>query len=86
VAHIFLEPVRVFYDLEGLWAEAPVTEVKDKPRGKASKAGTAKAKAPKAESPKGKAPKAKSPKAKASKARAPKASKPKTPRKKKGEG
>lgn len=31
VVHIFLEPVRSFYDLEGLWAEAPVTEVKDKP-------------------------------------------------------
>lgn len=31
VVHIFLEPVRSFYDLEGLWAEAPATEVKDKP-------------------------------------------------------
>jgi ribosome-associated protein len=31
VVHIFLEPVRSFYDLEGLWAEAPSTEVKDKP-------------------------------------------------------
>ncbi|MBI2400829.1 MAG: ribosome silencing factor [Deltaproteobacteria bacterium] len=31
VVHIFLEPVRSFYDLEGLWAEAPVTEVKDRP-------------------------------------------------------
>ncbi|OGP15635.1 MAG: ribosome silencing factor [Deltaproteobacteria bacterium GWA2_54_12] len=31
VVHIFLEPVRSFYDLEGFWAEAPVTEVKDKP-------------------------------------------------------
>ncbi|MBI5587875.1 MAG: ribosome silencing factor [Deltaproteobacteria bacterium] len=30
VVHIFLEPVRTFYDLEGLWAEAPMTEVKDK--------------------------------------------------------
>lgn len=32
IAHIFLEPVRGFYDLEGLWAEAPLTEVKDKPK------------------------------------------------------
>lgn len=31
VVHVFLEPVRSFYDLEGLWAEAPATEVKDKP-------------------------------------------------------
>lgn len=31
VVHIFLEPVRSFYDLEGLWAEAPATEVKDRP-------------------------------------------------------
>lgn len=30
VVHIFLDPVRAFYDLEGLWAEAPVTEVKEK--------------------------------------------------------
>ncbi len=30
VVHVFLEPVRTFYDLEGLWAEAPVTEVADK--------------------------------------------------------
>ena len=30
VVHIFLDPVRSFYDLEGLWSEAPVTEVKDK--------------------------------------------------------
>ena len=29
IAHIFFEPVREFYDLEGLWAEAPSTEVKD---------------------------------------------------------
>ena len=36
VAHIFHEPVRAYYDLEGLWAEAPVTEVKDKPKTKAT--------------------------------------------------
>jgi ribosome-associated protein len=30
VVHIFLEPVRSFYDLEGLWAEAPALVVKDK--------------------------------------------------------
>lgn len=34
VAHVFLEPVRVFYDLEGLWAEAPFVEVKDKAKTK----------------------------------------------------
>lgn len=38
VVHVFLEPVRSFYDLEGLWAEAPVTEVADKLK----RAGTAK--------------------------------------------
>ena len=32
VVHVFLEPVRDFYDLEGLWAEAPKTEVKEKVR------------------------------------------------------
>lgn len=32
VVHVFLEPVRDFYDLEGLWAEAPKTEVKEKIR------------------------------------------------------
>lgn len=37
VVHIFLEPVRSFYDLEGLWAEAPVTEVKDRPAPKKEK-------------------------------------------------
>lgn len=30
IAHIFIEPVRVFYDLEGLWAEAPMQEVLEK--------------------------------------------------------
>jgi len=34
VAHVFLEPVRIFYDLEGLWAEAPFLEVKDKAKPK----------------------------------------------------
>ena len=29
VAHIFLEPVRTFYDLEGLWADAPRVELSD---------------------------------------------------------
>ena len=29
IAHIFLEPVREFYNLEGLWSEAPRIEVKD---------------------------------------------------------
>ncbi|MBI5286732.1 MAG: ribosome silencing factor [Deltaproteobacteria bacterium] len=29
IAHIFLEPVRLFYDLEGLWAEAPRVKVTD---------------------------------------------------------
>ena len=51
VVHIFLEPVRSFYDLEGLWAEAPATEVKDRPLPRAKttpeKAKAASAKAPK---------------------------------------
>ena len=51
VVHIFLEPVRSFYDLEGLWAEAPATEVKDRPLPRAKttpeKATAAAAKAPK---------------------------------------
>ena len=34
VVHIFLERVRSFYDLEGLWAEAPHTEVAEKIRQK----------------------------------------------------
>lgn len=29
VAHIFLGEVRAFYDLEGLWVDAPVLEVED---------------------------------------------------------
>ena len=29
VIHIFYEPVREFYDLEGLWVEAPRIEVKN---------------------------------------------------------
>ena len=44
VVHIFHEPVRAYYDLEGLWAEAPVTEVKDKPKTKATVKATVKAK------------------------------------------
>lgn len=28
VVHIFLEPVRKFYDLEGLWIEAPRIDIK----------------------------------------------------------
>lgn len=27
VAHVFHEPVRAFYDLEGLWAEARLTQI-----------------------------------------------------------
>lgn len=46
VVHVFLEPVRDYYDLEGLWAEAPMTEVRDKAKKAASaKAGTEKPKA-----------------------------------------
>ncbi len=30
IAHIFLEPVREFYNLEGLWSEAPRIEVADR--------------------------------------------------------
>jgi ribosome-associated protein len=33
VVHIFLEPVRVFYDLEGLWTEAPTVPVRERARG-----------------------------------------------------
>jgi ribosome-associated protein len=29
VVHIFLEPVRKFYDLEGLWIDAPRIELKE---------------------------------------------------------
>lgn len=47
VVHIFLEPVRSFYDLEGLWAEAPTTEVKDRPAPKAQKPTGEKKEAPK---------------------------------------
>lgn len=28
VIHVFYEPVRVFYDLEGFWADAPRIEIK----------------------------------------------------------
>lgn len=35
VAHIFHEPVRDFYDLEGLWAEATGIEVQEEPERKA---------------------------------------------------
>jgi ribosome-associated protein len=38
VVHVFHEPIRKFYDLEGLWADAPRTEVKDKPAKKSNKA------------------------------------------------
>jgi len=30
VVHIFFEPVRDFYDIEGLWADAPRLAVKEK--------------------------------------------------------
>lgn len=60
VVHIFLEPVRSFYDLEGLWAEAPATEVKDRPAPKPRKAAGEKAgAAPKKAAPKKAAPKKK---------------------------
>lgn len=44
VVHIFLEPVRVFYDLEGLWAEAPSLPVRERamdarPKGRAKTGG-----------------------------------------------
>ena len=37
VAHIFYGPVREFYDLEGLWADAEITRVEDKGAAKAAK-------------------------------------------------
>ena len=39
VAHVFLEPVRGFYDLDGLWADAPVMELGEKAAGRAGGAG-----------------------------------------------
>ena len=47
VVHIFLDRVRSFYDLEGLWAEAPVTEVKEKAAALLKEASEPKAKAAK---------------------------------------
>lgn len=44
VVHIFHEPVRAHYDLEGLWAEASVTEVRDKVKAKAKVEAKVKAK------------------------------------------
>jgi len=38
VAHIFLEPVRSFYDMEGLWADAEAVTVEDEAGEKARKA------------------------------------------------
>ncbi len=43
VVHIFLERVRDYYDIEGLWAEAERTVVEDKPRKAAKAAKTKKA-------------------------------------------
>lgn len=37
VAHIFLDRVRGYYDIEGLWADAEVVEVKDGASGKAER-------------------------------------------------
>jgi ribosome-associated protein len=39
VAHIFTEGARAYYDLDGLWADAERTEIKEKKPAKASKAG-----------------------------------------------
>ena len=52
VVHIFLDNVRSFYDLEGLWAEAPVTEVKDKAAALFKEASEPKAKAAAVKAPK----------------------------------
>lgn len=52
VVHIFLDSVRSFYDLEGLWAEAPVTEVKDKAAALLKGASEPKAKAAAVKAPK----------------------------------
>ena len=34
IVHIFHKPVRLFYDIEGLWADAPRIEAPDKPASK----------------------------------------------------
>lgn len=34
VVHVFLNNVRMFYDIEGLWSDAPAVSVKDKPQAK----------------------------------------------------
>lgn len=52
VVHIFLDRVRSFYDLEGLWAEAPVTEVKDKAAALLKEASESKAKSAVVKAPK----------------------------------
>lgn len=39
VAHIFTEGMRAYYDLDGLWADAERTEIKERVAAKASKAG-----------------------------------------------
>lgn len=44
IVHIFHKPVRLFYDIEGMWADAPQEDVEDKPAAKAKKA-SAKSKA-----------------------------------------
>ncbi len=44
VAHIFLSPVRAFYDIEGLWADAPLIEVDAKPGRPGAKAAKTRAK------------------------------------------
>lgn len=31
IIHIFHKPVRLFYDIDGLWADAPRIEATDKP-------------------------------------------------------
>lgn len=43
IVHIFHKPVRLFYDIEGLWADAPRIEAPDKPPAK--KRASAKSKA-----------------------------------------
>mgnify|MGYP001575862742 CR=1 FL=1 len=44
VAHVFLEQVRIYYNIEGLWAEAPTLAVREKAPARRPAAGSLKGK------------------------------------------